>query len=181
MHMWCARIIGMADETNPDAAVEEAVVAGMLRENGSNAFKLTIIAAIGGLPIPPSATATAGTIDLSTQWISLHTADPGTTGTPGELNTAGVYKRQRVTWNAPTAITEGGIQKSRITGTVPAFDVPAGTISHYGVWAGGSATGGGTYLYGKPIGPGTGSSVTLSTQGKITITPTHSYGLLAPS
>jgi hypothetical protein len=47
---------------------------------------------------------------------SLHTADPGTTGT-SEV-TGGTYARKPITWGAPT----NGV----ITGSVT-FDVPAGT------------------------------------------------------
>jgi hypothetical protein len=167
----------MAEETTP---AEETAPAGLLRENGSDPFKKTVVAAICGLPIPPQASPAAGTIDISVQWISLHITDPGSTqatATASEIPTTGVYKRQRVTWGAPDAIIEGGLSKGRITGTVPAFDVPAGTIAHYGVWAGGTNTGGGTYLYGKPLS----AQITLGSAGKVTITPTHSYGLLAPS
>jgi hypothetical protein len=146
--------------TEPLGGEEGTIDPGMLRVNGSDAFKKAIANLIGGLA------ANAGGNTLSTlagQQVSLHSADPGKTGA-SEL-TGGGYARKPVTWNA--AEVEAGTGRGKITGNPIQFDVPAGAIGFYGVWVGG------TYLYGKALNP----AVTLSAAGKVTITPTHAYGL----
>lgn len=58
---------------------------------------------------------------------SIHTADPGTTGT-GEV-TGGTYARKAITWAAAAA---GVLDSSN----APVFDIPAGTtITHAGFWS----------------------------------------------
>lgn len=65
--------------------------------------------------------------------LSLHTADPGTTGT-SEV-TGGGYARKAVTWGAAA----GGVAEE----TAVSFDVPANiTVTHVGGW---SAVSGGTF------------------------------------
>ena len=59
--------------------------------------------------------------------ISLHTANPGITGA-SEV-TGGGYARKTTTWAV------GGSDGS-VSGSQVEFDVPAATISHYGVWSG---------------------------------------------
>jgi hypothetical protein len=57
-------------------------------------------------------------------FVSLHTADPGTTGASEVVG--GSYARKSITWNAAAA---GSLDSS----VVPVFDVPAGTtITHVG-------------------------------------------------
>jgi hypothetical protein len=64
--------------------------------------------------------------------------------------------------------------RGQITGSVCTFDVPGGVaINFYGVRAG-TVAAPGAFLYGKPLQPG----ATLTAAGKITLTPTHAYGLL---
>ena len=142
-----------------DKAAEEAVDTAEARVNGSDTFKLAVANAIRG--VNPTG--------LTTQFISLHTTDPLTTGTPGELTDGvGGYARQPVTWGA--AAMDG--TQAKITGGQLTFNVPGSVaINFYGVW---TAATGGTYLYGKALTPG----ATLSAAGTITITPTHAYGLL---
>jgi hypothetical protein len=71
---------------------------------------------------------------------SLHTADPGSTGT-SEV-TGGSYARVAVTW----AASSGGTKN--ITAAVT-FQVPAGTtITHFGMW---SASSGGTFRGGGAL------------------------------
>lgn len=65
--------------------------------------------------------------------ISFHTADPSTNGA-NEV-TGGGYSRPTTTWGAAS----GG---SRV-GSQVASTVPAGTLTHWGVW-----TGGGVFLGG---------------------------------
>jgi hypothetical protein len=70
--------------------------------------------------------------------ISLHTADPGTTGTNEVTGGSPAYARKAITW----ASASGG-SLSENTGTDPVFDVPAGTITHLGIWdqlSGGTTT-----------------------------------------
>ncbi len=69
---------------------------------------------------------------------SLHTADPGTTGTSEVTGGTPAYARKAVTWD--TAATHVLSAKA----TFPAFDVPAATtISYLGYWS--LATGGTFY------------------------------------
>jgi hypothetical protein len=72
-------------------------------------------------------------------YASMHTADPGSTGT-GEV-TGGTYTRESITW-LPAS---GGVLDSS---NAPVFDIPAGTtITHAGFW---SALTGGTF-YGADL------------------------------
>ena len=145
----------MADEVTPDIDV---------RVNGSEAFKRAIANLIGGL----AANAGGNTLTaLTGQTIRLHTADPGETGI-NEVPAAGSgYAPKPVVWN-PATSDGGAPAKGRIVGDAITFDVPAGDIKFYSVWQGA------TYLYGKALNP----AVNLSAAGKVTITPSHSYGLL---
>lgn len=69
-------------------------------------------------------------------YASLHSADPGTTGTSEISGGAPAYARKAVTW-AP------GSPDGVITGSV-VFDVPAGVaVSHAGLW---TAVSGGVFL-----------------------------------
>lgn len=71
--------------------------------------------------------------------VSLHTADPGTTGA-SEV-TGGTYARVTTTWGSATASSKAG---SQVT-----FNVPASTtITHFGIW---SAATGGTFLCGGQL------------------------------
>jgi len=76
-------------------------------------------------------------LDTAITHASIHTADPGTTGT-GEV-TGGSYLRQPITWQA----SDDGVKA--IVGTLT-FQIPAGTtITHFGTWnaaSGGVFTGG---------------------------------------
>lgn len=73
--------------------------------------------------------------------ISLHTADPGTTGA-SEVS-GGSYARQAVTWGAAS----GGTKAST---AALAFNVPAGaTITHVGGWTASTA---GTFRGGGELG-----------------------------
>jgi len=153
---------------NNDPQVTEDVVdeaSGESRKNGSAPFKRAIVNMIGGL----AANAGGNTLTtLTPQLMSLHTADPGSTGASeitGAAATAAGYVKKAITWNPST----GGVgdDVATITGAPIQFDVPAGDIRFYGVWQGG------TYLYGKALNP----QVNLSVAGKVTVSPSHSYGL----
>lgn len=73
--------------------------------------------------------------------VSLHTADPGTTGA-NEVS-GGTYGRQTVAWGAAT-------NGSKTTTGTPAatIPVPASTVSHFGLW---SAATGGTFYGGGSL------------------------------
>ena len=113
-------------------------------------------------------TAVANYIATLGNSISLHSADPGLVGS-AEISGGG-YARKTTNWTTATIVSGGANNgRAQITGSVLQFDVPGGVaINFYGVWNGT------TFLYGKPLAPG----ATLTAAGRITITPTHAYGLL---
>lgn len=91
-------------------------------------------------------------------YISLHTADPGGTGT-SEV-TGGTYARKQTTWG-----TVGG---SQVTGSAITADIPAGTtITHWGLWSGLT---GGTFLYGGALP----APEAFGSNGTYSLTPTLS-------
>lgn len=90
-------------------------------------------------------------------WISLHTADPGSTGTSEASGGSPAYARKQTTWTA--GASDGVSSGSQVT-----FDVPAGTYTHVGIW---SASTSGTFVDKCAI-----SSTTLSGQGQVLVTPT---------
>lgn len=73
--------------------------------------------------------------------VSLHTADPGTTGTSEA--TGGSYGRQTIAWAAASA-------GSKVTTGTPAATIPvaAGTYTHFGLW---STTTGGVFYGGGSL------------------------------
>lgn len=84
--------------------------------------------------------------------VSLHTADPGTTGA-SEV-TGGSYARVATTW----AVASGSArQGSQVT-----LNVPAGTtITHFGIWSGS------TFLCGGPLS----APETFAAAGTYLLTP----------
>lgn len=67
-------------------------------------------------------------------FVSLHTADPGTSGA-NEVS-GGAYTREAITWNSAAS---GNLDNN----ANPVFDIPAGTtVTHVGLW---SASTGGTF------------------------------------
>ena len=75
-------------------------------------------------------------VGAAATYISLHTPDPGTTGT-SEVS-GGTYARVQTTWGTAAA--------SSMTGSQVTINVPASTtITYWGVW---SAASGGTYYEG---------------------------------
>ena len=88
-------------------------------------------------------------------YVSLHTADPGTTGA-SEV-TGGSYARVAVTWNAASS---GSVTNSGAL----SLNLPASTTaSYFGVW---SASTSGTYYIGGALSP---SITTGTSAGVITI------------
>lgn len=90
----------------------------------------------------------------STVWVSLHTADPGTTGTSEA--TGGSYARVQGTW---TSSTGGVLTMAELT-----FNAPTGTFTYAGLW---SASTAGTFYDKTLLSP----SITLGGAGTIKVTP----------
>lgn len=89
-------------------------------------------------------------------WVSVHTADPGTTGANEATGGSPAYARKQTTW--------GGAASSASTGSAVTIDVPAGTYTFAGLW---SAATGGTFIDKVAI-----TTTTLGAQGQIVVTPT---------
>ena len=79
-------------------------------------------------------------LNVDGAYISLHTADPSTTGTSEATGGAPAYARKAASWSP----SSGG---SKASATVT-FDVPAGTYTHFGLW---SAISGGTFAGGAAL------------------------------
>lgn len=88
-------------------------------------------------------------------YVSLHTANPGTTGTAEATGGSPAYARKALSFSAASG---GTATAAEVT-----FDVPAGTYTHFGVW---TAATGGTFRGGNPLS----ASTTISPQGQIKVT-----------
>lgn len=96
--------------------------------------------------------------------ISLHTADPGTTGASEVSGGSPAYSRKTTTFGASTIVAGNAVA----TGSTVTFDVPASTtVAFYGVWSGA------TFKYGRPVTP----NITIGSggNGKVDIIPTFTY------
>ncbi len=72
-------------------------------------------------------------------WASLHTANPGSTGTSEVTGGSPAYARKSITWSAASA-------SSKASNNAPLFDVPPNTtVTHTGFWS--ASTGGTFYGY----------------------------------
>lgn len=90
-------------------------------------------------------------------YVSLHTANPGSTGASEVTGGSPAYARKALTFGAAAS---GAASASEVT-----FDAPAGTFTHFGVW---SAASGGTFRGGAALA----SSQTLAAQGTVKVTVT---------
>jgi hypothetical protein len=90
----------------------------------------------------------------STVYVSLHTADPGSTGA-NEVS-GGSYARVQGTW---TSGTTGTLSMAELT-----FNAPNGTVTHVGLW---SASTAGNFHDKAALVP----NITLSSAGTIKVTP----------
>lgn len=91
--------------------------------------------------------------------ISLHTADPGTTGASEVTGGSPAYARKAATWGAGTA--GDGVVTVTVT-----FDVPGGvTVTHVGVW---NALTAGTFLDKAAV-----TSQAFASQGTYQVTLTY--------
>lgn len=75
-------------------------------------------------------------------YVSLHTADPGTTGASEATGGSPAYARKPVTFTA-------GSSDGTVSGTAVVFDVPAGTYTHIGLFDSVTA---GTFRGGQALG-----------------------------
>ena len=91
-------------------------------------------------------------------WISLHTADPSTTGANEATGGSPAYARKQTTWT-------GGTSDGVVAGSAVSFDVPAGTYTRIGVWNGS------TFIGGFPLSSSTGA---LPGQAIVAVTPSIS-------
>lgn len=109
------------------------------------------------MPYTAAAETTAITaVKNAATFISLHTADPSTTGA-SEV-TGGTYARVATTWGTVTA--------GSVTGSACVLNVPASTtITHWGLWTLGS---GGAFYYGGSLP----ASETFGSAGTYSLTPT---------
>jgi hypothetical protein len=95
--------------------------------------------------------------------MSLHTADPGTTGAAELTGGTPAYARKAVTWAAAASGT-------RNLSAAVTFDVPGGvSVSHFGVWA---AVTGGNFQGGDALRDAGNNPVveTFGGQGTYTVT-----------
>jgi hypothetical protein len=92
-------------------------------------------------------------------FLSLHSADPGTTGASEVTGGSPAYARKALTWSAGAA---DGVN----TATSVVFDLPSGVaVTHVGVW---SAVTGGTFLDKAAMVVNAQAS-----QATVTVTPTY--------
>lgn len=108
---------------------------------------------------------TTGYTQPTNVYISLHTADPGETGSAGEVS-GGAYARVAVSranasWSAPAA--DGEYQAITNAGVIT-FPAPSGanwgTITHFGIWdnsSGGNFLGGGSLGTSRVVNDGDGA------------------------
>lgn len=89
--------------------------------------------------------------------LSLHTADPSTTGANEATGGSPAYARKAIVNTAASGGTESFAEVT--------FDVPAGTYTHFGAW---SALTAGTFVGGNALA----ASQTFSSQGQLKLTVT---------
>jgi len=100
-------------------------------------------------------------------YMSLHTSNPGTTGTAEATGGSPAYARQAVTFNASGAVGPMGATAQPATIGVAwsnqvTFDVPTGTYTHFAAWNAATA---GTIRCSNALS----SSQVLASQGQIKV------------
>lgn len=100
--------------------------------------------------------ALADAIAAGATWVSLHTADPGTTG----ASEAAGIARQQTTFGAASGGDRVG---SQVTMTIGGGG--GGPFTHFGLWSASSA---GTFWAGGPLSP----AETFAGAGSLRVTPT---------
>ncbi len=89
-------------------------------------------------------------------WVSVHTATPGTTGTAEAIGGSPAYARKALVFGVSASGTATAAQVT--------VDVPAGTYTHFGVWTAATA---GTFLGGNALLP---TSQVFASQGQLLVT-----------
>ena len=89
-------------------------------------------------------------------YISLHTADPSTTGASESTGGSPAYARKLAVWGASASGTSTAAELT--------FDLPASTVTHFGTW---SALTAGTFRGGNAL---TGGSQVFTAQGQLKLT-----------
>lgn len=104
--------------------------------------------------------AALSTITAQALYVSVHTADPGTTGANEATGGSPAYARKPLSWGTPAA---GSVSAPNVV-----IDVPAGTYTHVGLWGSVSGTDfkGGDTLKNSS---GTATPLTFTAQGTITL------------
>lgn len=105
---------------------------------------------------PTEVQAIATTESAKILYLSLHTADPTTTGGSEATGGSPAYARKSTTVTATAGVG---------TSTQVTFDVPAGTYTHFGTWSAATA---GTFYGGNPLA----TSQVVSSQGQVKLTVT---------
>ncbi len=96
-------------------------------------------------------------------YMSMHSADPGTTGASEITGGSPAYARKAVTWGAASSGT-------RNMSAAVVFDIPSGSnVSHYGLW---TAATGGVFQGGDSLRDGSNNPVVESFSGQGTYTVT---------
>lgn len=99
--------------------------------------------------------------------ITLHSADPGTTGA-NEL-AGGGYAAKQTAWGAAVIVGANAVA----TGSVQQFAVEANDAAvWYGVWAG-TVAARGAFQYGRPLTPGV--TINAAGNGLVDVTPTYTF------
>jgi len=94
----------------------------------------------------------------SGDFISLHTADPGTTGASEATGGSPAYARKQTVWT-------GSSDDGAVAGSQVEFDLPAGTYTHVGIW---SLVTGGDFIGSVALF----NPIVMTGQGQARITPT---------
>lgn len=102
------------------------------------------------------------TITAEALYVSVHTADPGTTGASEATGGSPAYARQPLTWGTPAA--------GAVTAPDVVIDVPAGTYTHLGLW---DSVSGGVFKGGDNLRDSSGNilagGLVFEAQGTITL------------
>lgn len=100
--------------------------------------------------------------------ITLHSADPGTTGA-NEI-AGGGYAAKLTAWGASVIQGDG---TAKATGTTQQFSVEASDAAlWYGVWAG-TVAARGAFQYGRQLTPGV--TISAAGNGLVDVTPTYTF------
>ncbi|MDF2822803.1 MAG: Phage protein [Mycobacterium sp.] len=100
-----------------------------------------------------------GAFTTAARWLTLHSADPGTTGASEMAGTGAA--RAQTTWGAPDG--------DSMTGSAVDIGVPAGgPYTHWGLYTTGPAVGGGSYITGGALD----APESYGAPGIYTLTPT---------